>query len=177
MNDFIIEQVNQELNENRSDLDEKWLTFWMEKQLFCVSIAGVEQIVSMQSITQIPEYPPYAKGIISLRGAIIPVIDLRLRMGKQEIEYTDHTCIIINRVGDDQLGFIVDEVDAVIDIPAQAVLPPPKMGDDSVNRYLLGIARITQENDKETMILCLNAAKILRDDEVGSLASAAGAVS
>lgn len=168
MNDNQLNDITQVL-EGHQDDQKKWLTFWLQEQLFGVPITNVEQIVSMQAITEVPEYPAYAKGIISLRGAIISVIDLRIRLGKPEKEYTDHTCIIINSVGDEQLGFIVDEVDAVIDIPSGAISPPPKMGEDHVNRYLTGIARIFDDEKKESMVLCLNAAAVLRQDELNAL--------
>lgn len=164
-----LENVTQELEKSQDDLDKKWLTFWLQEQLFGLSIANVQQIVSMQIITEVPEYPIYAKGIINLRGAIIPVIDLRIRLGKPETEYTDHTCIVINSVGDEQIGFIVDEVDAVIDIPSEAISPPPKMGEDGVNRYLTGIARIANDDGKENVVLCLNAAKVLLENEFQQL--------
>lgn len=169
MKDEKLENITLELEESRSDLDKKWLTFWLQKQLFGVSIADVEQIISIQSVTEVPEYPKYAKGVINLRGAIIPVIDLRIRLGKPEAEYTDHTCIIISRVGDEQLGFIVDEVDAVIDIPTEAVSAPPQIGENKANRYLTGIARVMDEDQKESIVLCLNAARVLREDEVQAL--------
>lgn len=164
-----LEQAVSALEENKDNLKLKWLTFWLDKQLFGVSITNVEQIVSMQAVTEVPEYPAFAKGIISLRGAIIPVIDLRLRLGKTEIQYTDHTCIIINRVGNEQMGFIVDEVDAVINIPSQVISTPPKMGDEGVNRYLTGIARVSEDGLNEKIVLCLNAAKVLREDEAQAL--------
>ena len=157
--------------ETNSELENKWLTFWMDKQLFGVSIAGIEQIVSMQPITVVPEYPSYAKGIISLRGNVIPLIDLRLRLGKLEKEYDDHTCIIINQVEDSQLGFIVDEVDAVITIPRSAISSPPQVGESSTNRYLTGVAKVESDDGPEKIVLCLDAAKVLYEDELRRLGS------
>lgn len=90
-------------------------------------------------------------------------------MGKAEMQYTDHTCIIINHVDNEQMGVIVDEVDAVIDIPGEMISLPPKMGDDGVNRYLTGIARVSEDGLKEKIVLCLNVAKVLRDDEFQAL--------
>lgn len=166
-----IEQAALDLEESKAALDEKWLTFRLEKQLYGVSIASVEQIVSIQPVTAVPEYPDYAKGVINLRGAIIPVVDLRARLGKPEAQYTDHTCIIINRVNREQLGFIVDEVDAVIDIPKEAISLPPSMGDDGVNRYLTGLARVTGDDAKEKIVLCLEASMVLAENEVQALES------
>lgn len=166
-----LKQAAQMLEESKNEMEEKWLTFWMDRQLFGVAIANVEQIVSMQPITEIPEYPAYAKGIISLRGNIIPLIDLRLRLGKPEAAYNDHTCIIIINTQNGQFGFIVDEVDAVSDIPFSVITQPPRMGEDTANRYIVGVARVLGEDGKERIILCLDAALILREEEYETLQS------
>lgn len=167
------EEVNntaQMLEESKSEMEDKWLTFWLAKQLFGVSIAHVEQIVSMQPITEVPEYQEYVKGIINLRGSIIPLIDLRLRLGKPEISYNDHTCIIINNVKNRQLGFIVDEVDAVIDIPQTAISAPPRMSEDSTRDYLTGVAQIPAgDGEHENIVLCLDVARVLGQDELAKI--------
>lgn len=155
------------MDENK-DLLEKWLTFWLDGQLYGSAIVHVEQIVSMMPITEVPEYPHYAKGVISIRGTIIPLIDLRLRIGKAEAEYTDQTCIIICRIDENQIGFIADSVDAVMTITPDMISPPPKMGEDGSARYLSGIARISTE-DGEKLVLCLDTTKVLLDNELDLL--------
>ena len=159
--------------ENNPELENKWLTFWLDGQLYASSILHVEQIVSMMPITEVPEYPHYAKGIINIRGAIIPVIDLRLRLGKAEAVYTEHTCIIICRIGDDPIGFIADSVDAVMTITPEQMSPPPQLNEEiSTNRYLLGVARIGGEDvTQEKLVLCLDTTKVLLRDELEELAS------
>ena len=166
MEEAKINTVEQSVMENNPDLETKWLTFWLDGQLFGSSILHVEQILSMMPITEVPEYPHYSKGIISIRGAIVPLIDLRLRLGKEEAAYTDHTCIIICRIWEDQIGFIADSVDAVLTIQPEQIAAPPQLGEDSTNRYLTGIARIPGEMDgQEKLVLCLDTAKVLlRDD-------------
>lgn len=159
-----IEQAVSALEENKENSELKWLTFWLDKQLFGVSITNMEQIVSMQPVTEVPEYPPI-RGLSTCAGQVFP----SLIMGKAEMQYTDHTCIIINHVDNEQMGVIVDEVDAVIDIPGEMISSPPKMGDDGVNRYLTGIARVSEDGLKEKIVLCLNVAKVLRDDEFQAL--------
>lgn len=124
-----------------NELKNKFFTFFSEKQLFAIPIADVVQIVGMQNITTIPEYPTYAKGIINLRGTIIPVIDMRLRLGKKEKEYDERTCIIVTQIKETNIGFIVDEVDSVTDISDENISPPPKITDCSNNSYLTGVAR------------------------------------
>ena len=154
--------------EENKDLLEKWLTFWLDGQLYGSAIVHIEQIVSMLPITEVPEYPPYAKGVINIRGAIIPLIDLRLRIGKPEAAYTDQTCIIICRIDDSQIGFIADSVDAVMTILPEQISSPPKMGEDGSARYLRGIARIASD-DGEKLVLCLDTTKVLLDNEVDLL--------
>ena len=152
------------------DLMEKWLTFWLDGQLYGASVIHVEGILSMLPITTVPEYPAYAKGIIDLRGTIIPVLDLRLRFGKKEAVYTDKTCIINCRVGENNIGFIVDEMDAVLSIAQDKISNPPRMVEDPSKRYLTGIARVTTEVDgKEKIVLCLDVTKILQQDEIETL--------
>ena len=163
--------MEQSVTENNPDLESKWLTFWLDGQLFGSSILHVEQIVSMMPITEVPEYPHYAKGIINIRGVIVPLIDLRLRLGKEETAYTDHTCIIICRIGEDQIGFIADSVDAVLTIKPEQISAPPQIGEEATNRYLIGIARIPSEDgSQEKLVLCMDTTKVLLRDELDELA-------
>ena len=158
-----------------TEVDNQLLTFHLDRQLYGVSIAHVEQIISMQPITEIPEFPSYAKGVVSLRGNIIPVIDLRLRLGKAETGYTERTCIVIITVGELQLGCIVDEVDAVVHVTEEQIVPPPRMAKESAsNRYLTGIAKLPGENGAaEKIVLCLELSKLLLQDEFALLTGSA----
>lgn len=153
-------------------IEGKYLTFITDEQMFGVPIADVVQIVEMQEVTQIPEFPVYAKGVINLRGSIIPVIDIRLRLGKPETEYTDRTCVIVSNIHDRFFGFIVDEVDEVTDIPDSQISPPPQMGGEFASPYITGVARI-QKTKSETIVLLMDPAKILGDNEFDLLAQAA----
>lgn len=158
--------------ETVKETEGKYLTFWTSEQLFAISISNVEQIVKMQDITSVPDYPMYAKGIVSLRNRIIPVIDMRLRLNKPENEYTERTCIIITKVHEDLFGFIVDEVDEVMDIADSQISMPPLMGGDATSEYLYGVARI-QGGEAEKLILLLDITKILPEQVFEELARAA----
>lgn len=162
-----------ELHVTDDEMRGKYLTFWTDSQLYGVPIADVVQIVGLQEITKIPEFPSYAKGVINLRGIIIPVIDIRLRLDRSEAEYNDRTCIIVTDIGESHFGFIVDEVDAVTDIDDEHISPPPQMGSESNNRYLTGVARITDDNGAEKLVLTIDTAKILAEEEYESLTQAA----
>lgn len=144
-----------------SEFDEmsgKYLTFWTDSQLFGIPIADVVQIVGVQTITTIPEFPEYAKGIINLRGSIIPVIDMRLRLHKTEIAYNERTCIIVINTQKNLIGFIVDAVDEVTKIEGESISNPPKMTADPSNDYLIGIAKIESK-----VVLLLDTDKILNN--------------
>lgn len=144
----------------------KYLTFWIDKQRFGIPIADVVQIIGIQDITQVSEFPYYAKGIINLRGNIIPVIDIRLRFQKEEAPYDTHTCIIVTNINESYVGFIVDEVNDVADIEDEKISMPPKISGENSNRYLIGVA--THEND---VVLLLNSAKIIDKDEINRISS------
>ena len=147
-------------DEAENSLEQKYLTFWTDKELFGIPISDVVQIISIQEITPLPDFPEYAKGVINLRGNIIPAIDIRLRFGKPEIEYNEGTCIIVTRIEDAYMGFIVDSVDEVTDIDDDDITPAPKVSKDVTNQYLTGIGQIG-----DRVVLLLDVAKILTENE------------
>ncbi|WP_283607008.1 chemotaxis protein CheW [Faecalispora anaeroviscerum] len=157
------QQVGWDTKQEDEEKD-RYLTFWTDSQLFGVPITDIVQIVGMQEITELPDYPSYAKGVISLRGQIIPIIDVRLRFGKPEVPYNDRTCIIIINVRDNIFGLIVDEVDEVTDISPEKIALPPKVNTDQVNTYLTGIAQLTGSAQKDRIVLLIHAAKILGEN-------------
>lgn len=158
----------------------RYLTFLTDHQLFGLPITQVVQITQMQEIIPLPEQSQYVKGIINLRGQIVPVIDVRLRFGKETAAPTERTCIIIAHVQGSDFGLIVDEVDEVVDIEAGQISTPPKIGADSntVNDYLTGIAQLKMSTgQKERVALLLHAGKILGEGEFVSLSQSAGDLS
>lgn len=122
------------------EMEDRYLIFWLDKQLFGLTIQSVMQIVQMQEIIRIPQSPPYEKGVIHLRGSIVPVTDARLRLGKEEAPYTDRTCILVCSIMGKTAGLIVDEVEEVKRIGPQDIAPPPEM-DSPAGKYLLGVAK------------------------------------
>lgn len=134
------------------EMKDKYLTFYLGSQLYGVAIADVVQIIGMKEITEMPEYPAYAKGVIMVRDSVIPLIDVRLRLGKEARPYDEKTCIIISAIQDRTLGFIVDEVDAVCVISEDQISPPPDiLGSQTEQTYLVGVACI--QGDKTVLIL------------------------
>ena len=136
----------------------KYLTFILGNETYGLPILKVREIIGMMSITHVPGMPEYVKGVINLRGKIIPVLDLRLKFNFESIEYDDRTCIIIveiNREGKSQLsGLVVDTVWEVLDIDKDNIEPPPYSGND--NEFLHGIGKA-----KDKVIMILNTDKII----------------
>lgn len=143
-------KINQETSSNSLSNSNKYLTFWTDNQLFGISISNIVQIIKMQEITKIPNFPEYAKGIITIRGNVIPVIDVRIKLHKEEIDYNDKSCIIVANLQETPVGFIVDSINEVIKIEDDKISPPPKMTTNDT--CLTGIAKI---NDKVILIIDL----------------------
>ncbi|MFT3983595.1 MAG: chemotaxis protein CheW [Lachnospiraceae bacterium] len=157
------------------NISNRYLTFLTDRQLFGIPIYEVVQIVGLQEITELPDNPDYIKGVISLRGQIIPVIDTRKRFGRPESSYNDRTCIVIIRVQNNDFGLIVDEVDEVTDILLDQIAPPPKISTQKASDYISGIAQLKSDaSHKERVALLLNTAKILGEDELAALSETIG---
>ncbi len=155
----------QEVEEQVEDtLKGKYLTFSIGKEVYGIEIRYVTEIIGIQPITEVPEVPIYIKGIINLRGKIIPVLDIRLKFGREEQPYTDRTCIIVVDIQNLSVGFIVDQVMEVMTIPDDQIVPPPDSRTGFHNRYIRGIGKTEKE-----VILLLDCQKILTDDEVDTL--------
>jgi purine-binding chemotaxis protein CheW len=134
-----------EIQENPADLAGKYLTFNLGDEQYGLEILKVQEIIGMQSITKIPRTPDYVKGVINLRGKVIPVIDLRLKFEIEEKEFTRKTCIIVVQVTRDDhkliMGIIVDEVSEVLDITGDKIEAPPSMGTKLETQFILGMAK------------------------------------
>lgn len=143
----------QELLEQEEDTQKgKFLTFSLEDEFYGIEIMHVIEIVGIQVITAVPELPEYVKGIINLRGKIIPVMDVRLRFKKEPKEYNDRTCIIVINIKDISIGLIVDSVSEVILIPDEDIIAPPDMGASDENKYIKSIGKV--ENGIKLIIDC-----------------------
>ncbi len=146
----------------------RFLTFAIGNEEYGIEIEHVTEIIGIQAITEVPELPFYIKGIINLRGKIIPVMDMRLRFKREAMEYNDRTCIIVVDIGEITIGLIVDKVVEVVSIPEQDIVPPPDPSTGFQTRYIKGVGKIGNE-----VKLLLDCIKILSDEEVKNLAEIA----
>ncbi|AWI04172.1 chemotaxis protein CheW [Clostridium drakei] len=152
--------------EERLEIEEdtqkgRFLIFLLDKESYGIEIKHVTEIIGIQPITEIPELPQYVKGIINLRGKIIPVMDIRIRFKKEPKEYNDRTCVIIININDIYIGLIVDSVAEVMAICDENIVEPPQMNNGFNSRYIKGIAKV--ENDVKLLLDC---EKLFTEDEL-----------
>ena len=128
----------------------KYLTFIIEDESYGLEILKVREIIGIMDITAVPKTPEYVKGVINLRGKVIPVIDLRLKFSMEEAEQTEETCIIVVSVNDLEIGIVVDEVSEVQNISAQDIEDAPEFGAQVDTDFILGMGKV---GDRVTILL------------------------
>lgn len=145
----------------------KYLTFSLAGEEYGLEILRVREIIGLMEITAVPRTPGFVKGVINLRGKVIPVIDLRLKFGMEEGERTDETCIIVVDVGAVEMGIVVDKVSEVLSIAEEEIEDTPSFGVDVDTEFILGIGKAA---DRVTILL--DIAKVLTASEIAGLATA-----
>lgn len=159
------EIIAQELNEQEEDTQKsKYLTFNIGSETYAIEIRYVTEIIGIQPITEVPEVPEYIKGIINLRGKIIPVMDVRLRFKKPFLKYAERTCVIVIDVEEISIGLIVDSVAEVITIPDSDVVMPPEVSKGS-SRFIKGIGKTGKE-----VKLILDCNTLLTENDIEDIA-------
>ena len=150
----------------------KYLTFTLADEEYGIGILKIREIIGMMSITSVPQTPPFVKGVINLRGKVIPVVDLRLRFGMQEIEYTERTCIIVVEIKGQtvtvQIGIVVDAVSEVLNIKGEDIEDTPTFGTKLDTEYILGMAKM-----EGSVKILLDIDRVLSAEEVAALEKAA----
>jgi len=143
---------------------DRYLTFYLENELYGIDIMSVQEIIAMMKTTKVPKTPKCVKGVMNLRGNIIPVVELRSKFEMPEKEASMYTAIVIVKIGGTSIGFVVDRVEEVVNIGADQLSEPPKFGAAVNASYLQKMA----QNGKE-VIMILNLSAIFADEELAGL--------
>lgn len=140
----------------------KYVTFKSGNEYFGLKIQYVSEIIGFQEITEIPESEDYIKGLINLRGKIIPVIDVRIRFRQEPFEYNDRTCIIVINFNNLVVGLIVEKIAEVVEIQEEDILPSPSIGraDKSQNKYVYAVGKVGED-----VKLLLDPDRLLNDED------------
>jgi purine-binding chemotaxis protein CheW len=150
----------------------KYLMFTLAAEEYGIGILKIKEIIGMMAITSVPRTPGFVKGVINLRGKVIPVVDLRLKFGMNTIDYTDRTCIIVVEIGKDagtvQVGIVVDSVSEVLAIKGENIEEAPTFGAKLNTEYILGMAKI-----EGGVKILLDIDRVLSIDDINMLVDAA----
>lgn len=148
-----------------ADIEQEYLTFILQGEEYGVDILCVQEIRVWSSVTELPNKPDYIKGVINLRGVIIPIIDLRLRFGKQALDYDDQTVTIIlrqqNKTHTTVVGIVVDAVSEVYKFSLQSIRPAPAFGSNIDGCFLKGLASV-----EDKLIILLDSDSLLNEDDL-----------
>jgi purine-binding chemotaxis protein CheW len=147
----------------------KYLFFKIARESYGIGIKHIIEIIELQRISAVPDMPAYVKGVINLRGKVIPIIDLRLRFSMEERGYDDRTCIVVTEIDGVLIGFIVDTVEEVIEIPENQVEPPPRFKTASGHeRYISGLGKVG-----EAVKILLDVEQIVDDKTIRAMGTEA----
>ena len=150
-------------NEAEDTLKDMYLTFRLGHEDYGIEIRYVTEIVGMQKITEVPDMPMFVKGVVNLRGQVIPVIDMRLRFNMPPQDYDERTCIVVVNIGGAQVGLVVDTVNEVRNIEESQVSPPPKAAGADSAQYIQGMGKVG-----ETVVILLEGKRLLREHEMAA---------
>jgi purine-binding chemotaxis protein CheW len=155
-----------------ADKEGKYLTFNMAEEEYGIGILKIKEIIGMLPITSVPQTPEFVKGVVNLRGKVIPVIDLRLRFGMPTMDYTERTCIIVveidGQAGTKQVGIVVDSVSEVLNIKGEDIEKTPTFGAKLNTDYILGMAKM-----EGGVKILLDIDQVLNSEELSLLSEAA----
>jgi purine-binding chemotaxis protein CheW len=152
----------------------QYLTFMLEGETFGIGILSIKEIIEYTGLTEVPLMPPAIRGVINLRGAVVPVLDLAVRFGKQSSDVTKKTCVVIVEISTEEdrhvMGVVVDAVNAVLKIAENEIEPPPGFGAKIRVDFIEGMGKV---NGK--FVILLNVGQVLSSEELGALSLAAKA--
>jgi purine-binding chemotaxis protein CheW len=154
--------------------DHQYLTFLLSGEMFAIAILNIKEIIEYGNLTEVPMMPDFIRGVINLRGSVVPVVDLSARFGRNRTEISRRTCIVIIEVGNNDdsrhdIGVMVDSVSEVLEIPRSEIEPPPAFGARIRVDFMQGMGKVAGK-----FVIILDANKVLSVDELSMLGQAAG---
>ena len=156
------------MNKTESQEADSYLSFKLGEEEFASHVSKVLNILEMTRITEVPKSPSFMKGVINLRGMVLPVIDTRLKFGMSKTEYTDKTCIVVMELDlDDEkvyVGALVDEVIAVLELDQKQIEPPPSIGSKYRSDFIYGMAK-----NEDKFIMLLDMERVFSDMELDQI--------
>lgn len=157
-----------------SEEEQQYLTFLLSGEMFALAILNIKEIIEYGNITEVPMMPSFIRGVINLRGSVVPVVDLSARFGRNKTEISHRTCIVIIEVQNNDeskqdIGVMVDSVSEVLEIPRSEIEPPPAFGAKIRVDFIHGMGKVAGK-----FVIILDANKVLSVDELSMLGHAAG---
>ncbi|MES2663005.1 MAG: chemotaxis protein CheW [Pseudomonadota bacterium] len=163
-----LSKVNQPNAEAIFQEEVQYLTFLLGGEMFAIGILGIKEILEYGNLTTVPMMPSFVRGVINLRGAVVPVVDLSARFGRADSEISRRSCIVIieadSESGKQDVGLMVDAVSAVLEIPTSDIEPAPSFGSKIRSDFISGMAKV---NNK--FVIVLNVDRVLSIDEMAML--------
>ena len=158
-----------EIRTSYSSEDQQYLTFNLAEEYYGVDILKVQEIKGYTTVTRIPNTPDYLKGVLNLRGTIVPIVDLRMKFGMGTTEPTPFTVVVVVNVRNRVMGFLVDAVSDVLDLNAKQIQPPPELGSAVDINFVAGIG-----NANDRLVTLLDIDRVLTDEEVAVVSEMRG---
>lgn len=167
------QQQGMQMQTAASQDDSQYLTFLLGGEMFAIGILNIKEIIEYGQLTTVPMMPGFIRGVINLRGRVVPVVDLMSRFGRDSTETTKRTCIVIIEVATDgerqDVGVVVDSVSEVLEIPVSEIEPPPSFGAKIRADFISGMGKV---NGK--FVIILNVNRVLSVEEMATLAAIGG---
>jgi len=156
------------MNENMINDTNQYLTFKLAEEVFALDITKVREVLEYTTVTKVPQTPPFMRGVINLRGGVVPVVDMRLKFGMEQTENTVNTCIIISEINIDEevtvLGALADSVQEVIELEPSQIEPAPRMGTRLKTEFIRGMGKRDGE-----FIIILDIDKVFSADDMNMI--------
>ncbi len=157
------------VKENQSQIEEKqqFVTFYLNEEAYAIEALSVQEIIELTNITKVPHLPGFLKGVINLRGTIVPVVDLKMKFGMHSEGYKKHTCVIVTEFTGGVMGLIVDAVSDVLAMSEETISEPPSFGARIKTEFIKGMGRFGDD-----LVIILDVDRVLTDEEVSILSEA-----